>query len=121
MARKRTPDHRKAVETSKPGAVTKAESGLGKQAVVEPVKKPDGEVVAPAEPVGSGQQPDAAAEDKPLSRAALRSQEIRTSGHRETIESIAVAIILALLFRGFVAEAFVIPTGSMAPALMGEH
>lgn len=40
---------------------------------------------------------------------------------RETIESIVVAIILALLFRAFVAEAFVIPTGSMAPTLMGTH
>ena len=42
-------------------------------------------------------------------------------GWRETVESIAMAIILALLFRGFVAEAFVIPTGSMAPTLMGRH
>jgi signal peptidase I len=43
------------------------------------------------------------------------------SDWRETIESIAMAVILALLFRGFVAEAFVIPTGSMAPTLMGRH
>jgi len=42
-------------------------------------------------------------------------------GHRETIESIVVAFILALVFRGFLAEAFVIPTGSMAPTLMGRH
>src|SRR5262245_25116925 len=42
-------------------------------------------------------------------------------GWRETIESIAMAVILALLFRGFVAEAFVIPTGSMAPTLDGRH
>ncbi len=42
-------------------------------------------------------------------------------GWRETVESIAMAIILALLFRGFVAEAFVIPTGSMAPTLQGRH
>lgn len=40
---------------------------------------------------------------------------------RETVESIAVAVILAFLFRGFVAEAFVIPTGSMAPTLQGNH
>ncbi|MSR26995.1 MAG: signal peptidase I [Planctomycetaceae bacterium] len=40
---------------------------------------------------------------------------------RETIESIVVAFTLALLFRAFEAEAFVIPTGSMAPALMGRH
>jgi signal peptidase I len=55
------------------------------------------------------------------SRAAKRAEEIRVAAYRETIESIAVAIILALLFRAFVAEAFVIPTGSMAPALMGAH
>ena len=42
-------------------------------------------------------------------------------GWRETVESIAMAIILALLFRGFIAEAFVIPTGSMAPTLRGRH
>ncbi|MFM1904860.1 MAG: Signal peptidase [Planctomycetota bacterium] len=40
---------------------------------------------------------------------------------RETVESIVVAFVLALLFRGFEAEAFVIPTGSMAPTLMGRH
>ena len=40
---------------------------------------------------------------------------------RETVESFAVALILAFLFRAFVAEAFVIPTGSMAPTLMGAH
>jgi signal peptidase I len=42
-------------------------------------------------------------------------------GYRETIESVIVAFILAFLFRAFVAEAFVIPTGSMAPTLMGAH
>jgi signal peptidase I len=40
---------------------------------------------------------------------------------RETIESIVVAFTLALLFRTFEAEAFVIPTGSMATTLMGRH
>jgi signal peptidase I len=40
---------------------------------------------------------------------------------RETVESIIVAFTLALLFRAFEAEAFVIPTGSMAPTLMGRH
>ena len=47
--------------------------------------------------------------------------EPRFSGTRETIESLVVAIILAFLFRGFVAEAFVIPTGSMATTLYGRH
>lgn len=40
---------------------------------------------------------------------------------REIFESLAVAIMLALFIRTFVAEPFVIPTGSMAPALMGAH
>ena len=40
---------------------------------------------------------------------------------RETFESLAVAFILALLFKSFVADAFIIPTGSMAPTLMGAH
>lgn len=40
---------------------------------------------------------------------------------RETIESVIIAIILAFLFRTFEAEAFVIPTGSMAPTLQGAH
>lgn len=40
---------------------------------------------------------------------------------RELIESIAFAFVLALLFRAFVAEAFVIPTGSMAPTLYGRN
>src|ERR1700742_3411373 len=42
-------------------------------------------------------------------------------GFRETIESIAIAFVLAFLFRAFEAEAFVIPTGSMAPTRMGRH
>ena len=45
----------------------------------------------------------------------------RDFGVRETIESVIVAIILAMLFRGFEAEAFIIPTGSMAPSLQGQH
>ncbi|HXE55121.1 MAG TPA: S26 family signal peptidase [Tepidisphaeraceae bacterium] len=40
---------------------------------------------------------------------------------KETIESILVAFILAFIFRAFVVEAFVIPTGSMGPTLMGAH
>ncbi len=40
---------------------------------------------------------------------------------KDTIESILVAFILAFIFRAFVVEAFVIPTGSMAPTLLGAH
>ncbi len=40
---------------------------------------------------------------------------------REICESLAVALFLAFLFKTFEAEAYVIPTGSMAPTLMGRH
>lgn len=40
---------------------------------------------------------------------------------KETVTSIAIAFALAFVFRGFVIEAFRIPTGSMAPTLRGAH
>ena len=40
---------------------------------------------------------------------------------RESVEAVAIAFILAFLVRTFEAEAFVIPTGSMATTLMGRH
>ncbi len=64
---------------------------------------------------------DAEAVPPPPSPAAERASRFRVQAGRETIEAFAVAFILALLFRAFVAEAFVIPTGSMAPTLMGAH
>jgi signal peptidase I len=52
-----------------------------------------------------------------------KSESVMPSAHsiRETIESIVVAFVLAFLFRTFEAEAFVIPTGSMAHTLQGAH
>jgi signal peptidase I len=40
---------------------------------------------------------------------------------RECIESLVIAGGLALVIRGFVVEAFVVPTGSMAPAIYGRN
>lgn len=40
---------------------------------------------------------------------------------KETVEALVIAFILAFVFRAFVIEAFIIPTGSMAPTLLGEH
>jgi signal peptidase I len=45
----------------------------------------------------------------------------RESNVKETIEQILVAFILAFIFRCFIVEAFVIPTGSMATTLLGAH
>src|SRR5690348_13181523 len=50
------------------------------------------------------------------------SNHAKSDGNvKETVESILVAFILAFVFRAFVVEAFVIPTGSMAPTLLGAH
>lgn len=54
-------------------------------------------------------------------RGAARPLPKSNDSFRETIESVVIAFVLAFLFRTFLAEAFVIPTGSMAPTLMGRH
>lgn len=40
---------------------------------------------------------------------------------KETILSLTISFVFAFVFRGFVVEGFMIPTGSMAPTLMGAH
>jgi signal peptidase I len=55
------------------------------------------------------------------SAARGESNWLSSAATRETIESVIIAFVLAFLFRTFEAEAFVIPTGSMAPTLMGKH
>ena len=61
----------------------------------------------------------------PSNQAAKQAEaKTKPSTHqatRETVESLVIALVLAFLFRTFQAEAFVIPTGSMAPTLMGMH
>jgi len=53
--------------------------------------------------------------------AVRRDRNAELTTIRDTVESIWVAIVLAFVLRAFMVEAFVIPTGSMAPRLMGEH
>lgn len=48
-----------------------------------------------------------------------KDRELRSV--RDTVESVWVAVVLAFVLRAFMIEAFVIPTGSMAPRLLGEH
>jgi signal peptidase I len=57
----------------------------------------------------------------PPKPAPAKPAENPMSGLIDTIEAIIIALILALTFRAFVVEAFVIPTGSMAPTLLGAH
>src|SRR5438477_9142694 len=70
-------------------------------------------------------EPQVAAE--PARRSAVRKPKPRPdpddvgANVKETLESILVAFILAFIFRCFVVEPFVIPTGSMAPTLLGAH
>ena len=53
--------------------------------------------------------------------APPRPRANTSAAMREIVESVVIAFVLAFLFRTFEAEAFVIPTGSMAPTLMGRH
>src|SRR5262249_9959854 len=39
----------------------------------------------------------------------------------ETLQTVLTALILAFVFRAYLIEAFIIPTGSTAEALVGEH
>jgi len=39
----------------------------------------------------------------------------------DTLQSLLVAFVVAMTFRGFVLEGFMIPTGSMGPTLLGAH
>ena len=57
----------------------------------------------------------------PPGRRDLHSAPHHRDGIKDTIESIVIALVLAFVFRAFVVEAFVIPTGSMAPTLYGAH
>ena len=68
---------------------------------------------APTAPAGAPPQPKP---QTPSSHAHAHE-----GGYRDTVESILIAFILAFIFRAFVVEAFVIPTGSMAPTLLGAH
>ncbi|MCI0380599.1 MAG: S26 family signal peptidase [Gemmataceae bacterium] len=42
-------------------------------------------------------------------------------GFREIVETVVFVVVLVLMLKTFLAEAFVIPTGSMATTLLGYH
>jgi signal peptidase I len=77
----------------------------------EPVQVADGRVAAGPPPAT---QPSLAKKETP------GQQELK-DGTREIIETIVFVVVLVLLLKTFLAEAFVIPTGSMATTLLGYH
>lgn len=56
-----------------------------------------------------------------MSASTSKSKTSNAIGIKETLTSLIIAFMLAFLFRGFVIEGFQIPTGSMAPTLLGKH
>ena len=77
----------------------------------EPAKEQD---TSPRDAAASGTADDAPSET--ASRQHTPEESIK-----DTFESIIIAFVLAFVFRAYVVEAFVIPTGSMAPTLLGQH
>ncbi|MFM8288503.1 MAG: signal peptidase I, partial [Planctomycetaceae bacterium] len=72
-------------------------------------------------PPAKGSGPEAPAATAVARPDAAPPPEPPRESPRDTIESVVGAFLLAFLFRTFQAEAFVIPTGSMAPTLYGEQ
>jgi signal peptidase I len=62
-----------------------------------------------------------------MSKTEQKDSKVKKNGKkkkgflRENVESIIIAVALAFVLRIFVVEAFKIPTGSMAPTLLGQH
>jgi len=81
----------------------------------EPASRPEDPESPPELPQPEGVTEPKAEDEKD------KKKEKESSWVRENIEAIIVAIVLALIIREFAMEAFVIPTGSMAPTLFGEH
>jgi signal peptidase I len=74
-----------------------------------------GEPTAPQIPLGA----PAAAPAKAPARA--KTPPPPHDGFRELIETVVFVVVLVLILKTFLAEAFVIPTGSMATTLLGYH
>ena len=52
-------------------------------------------------------------------RKQVQATPENKDGVRELVECVVFVVVLVLLLKSFVAEAFVIPTGSMATTLLG--
>ena len=71
-------------------------------------------------PIPLNPQPARAAAPAPAKKPAPKTPQ-HHDGFRELIETIVFVVVLVLILKTFLAEAFVIPTGSMATTLLGYH
>ncbi len=95
-------------------------------AAVNPVPQPVPQLVqspanSPAPAQSEPVSPQSAANSPARITAPHSVQSRANNSFRDTLETVILALILAFTFRTFCVEAFVIPTGSMAPTLMGAH
>ncbi len=81
--------------------------------------RPDGKSRGPKSESGAGTSSGGGPTDSTV--GGVLQSWFAPGAVREVVESVVIAFVLAFLFRTFEAEAFVIPTGSMAPTLMGRH
>jgi hypothetical protein len=89
----------------------------------EPIKPPELQAPLPDQIILFPQsQPKVPAAAPPARTAssAPKPGEMK-DGTREIIETVVFVVVLVLLLKTFLAEAFVIPTGSMATTLLGYH
>jgi signal peptidase I len=85
-------------------------------------RTPQPHAAAPAIPASTNNQVRTTAPVVPRPTAQARKSSASTEpkdGIREIVETIVFVVVLVLLLKSFVAEAFVIPTGSMAQTLYG--
>jgi signal peptidase I len=71
-------------------------------------------------------RPEIVLNPKPVARTTTPAKKAPAStetkdSFREVIETVVFVVVLVLLLKTFLAEAFVIPTGSMATTLLGYH
>ena len=82
---------------------------------------PSGDADGPTEPVNRPERGPGVRRERRAQRRKKRLAEPADRSLKETLESVVLAFILAFTFRAYVIEAYIIPTGSMAPTLLGGH
>jgi hypothetical protein len=85
--------------------------------------------IVPGQPPNGPARTSPLAAGAPASRAATalpaadkdKKPPEQKDAFREIVETVVFVVVLVLLLKAFMAEAFVIPTGSMATTLLGYH